>query len=400
MRFFHHLIRSLDANLWDLLNPSYICDPFLSYANDLSVSEPDTADLVPSVLLQPNPINHQPSLSPLLALMDSGSTSVFINRKRLPKGCVPSLLQRNVHSQTAAGLFVVNSHVTLRDIILPEFGRSLKIESLHACVFDADCKYDIIVGRDFMAPNNFDIKFSTQSMEWYDCVVPMKPALLPDLYHLDFDNDVDDDDPFDCFPTEILPSKYEKVDVQTVVDQQTHLSPVQQTQLHDACHGLDELFNGKLGLYNRKQVHLDIKPNAVPIHCKPYAVPHAHKQIFNDEALRLVDQGVLAPVGASEHAYPTFITPKKDGRVRWVSDFRELNDMLVRKLTLCHALLTSLLAAMVTNSSPRLTSACNTILLNSMKNPLGSVSLLLLLANTVTFVFRWALRCLLTLLKK
>ena len=77
--------------------------------------------------------------------MDSGSTSVFINRKRLPKGCVLSLLHRNVHSQTAAGLFVVNSHVTLRDIILPEFGRSLKIESLHAYVFDADCKYDILL---------------------------------------------------------------------------------------------------------------------------------------------------------------------------------------------------------------------------------------------------------------
>ena len=139
-------------------------------------------------------------------------------------------------------------------------------------------------------------------MEWYDRVVPMKPASLPDLYHLDFDDDVDDDDPFDCFPTEILPSKYEKVDVQTVVDQQTHLSPVQQTQLHDAFHGLDELFNGKLGLYNRKQVHLDIKPDAVSIRCKPYAVPYAHKQIFHDESLRLVDQGVLAPVGTSEHA--------------------------------------------------------------------------------------------------
>jgi hypothetical protein len=91
------------------------------------------------------------------------------------------------------------------------------------------------------------------------------------------------------------------------------------------------LFDGTLGVYPHRKFHFDLIPGAVLKHFQPYAIPVIQLEAFKKESIHLVKIGVLSPQGASEWASPTFITPKKDGRVRWVSDSREFNKVVKRK---------------------------------------------------------------------
>ncbi len=90
----------------------------------------------------------------------------------------------------------------------------------------------------------------------------------------------------------------------------------------------NKLFDGTLRIYPHKKVHIEIDPNAKLVHSRLYPVPQILLKIFKKELDHLLRISVLAAQQESEWASPSFIIPKKDGRVHWISDLHQLNKVI------------------------------------------------------------------------
>ena len=135
-----------------------------------------------------------------------------------------------------------------------------------------------------------------------------------------------------CYAVEIVDAKYEKVEVDEVTNQLTHLNLQQKENLKQVLQEHTKLFDGTLHAYPHRKFHIDLVPVAVAKYARPYLVPVVQLAASKKELLHLVGIGFLSPQG-SEWASPspTFIPLKKNGRVWWVSDLRELNKIVWNK---------------------------------------------------------------------
>jgi len=64
--------------------------------------------------------------------------------------------------------------VHLRDMRHPEFDKNRRIDEQKALVFDGKCRYDVILGADFLTKTGIDINYSTGTMHWFENVRPMR----------------------------------------------------------------------------------------------------------------------------------------------------------------------------------------------------------------------------------
>jgi hypothetical protein len=209
--------------------------------------------------------------------------SLLFKRSALPKGVITKLLSDTKLVRTLAGCLKTQDVATRQDIRLPEFDKNRRINQQKVLVFDYDkVKYDIILGTDFLSKTEIKLNCSEGNMEWFDCPIPLCPPggldsnefdAMEDMFRIQVEDKLFSQDWLECFATEILDAKYEKTDVVEVMKGLTHLSTHQKADLLQVLQENNKMFNGTLGVYPK--VHIDIDPNAKPVHSRPYPVKYA-----------------------------------------------------------------------------------------------------------------------------
>jgi hypothetical protein len=122
--------------------------------------------------------------------------------------------------------------------------------------------------------------------------------------------------------TQILDAKYNKADLQSIVrDNCKHLSAEQQKKLLQLLMRYASLFNGTSGDWKTMPVFFQLKEGAKPYHGQAFPVPQVHREVLIKEIERLCKLGVLEQQQASEWALPSFIVPKKNKTVCFLSNF-------------------------------------------------------------------------------
>ena len=85
-----------------------------------------------------------------------------------------------------------------------------------------------------------------------------------------------------------------------------------------------------MGTWKGPLFNIEIKADVQPYQAKPFRIPKSIYPVLKKEE-RLVKIGVLSPNPTLMWAAPSFAIPKKDGTIRLISDFRQLNKSTKRK---------------------------------------------------------------------
>ena len=277
----------------------------------------------------------------LRVLLDSGSDGDLLFVKEGDKSPIPFKERfRPQKWRTSNGTFET-SKVGKVELIFPEFSDS-KMATFKPDVVQVPKEspppvYDLIIGVQSLIKIGAILDFHKCQLTIDQISLPMRPHdQLMDLkdLHAQLSEHLEPASTRDATTrtVKILDAKYEKADLASTVAQNCkHLTVRQQNMLLTLLTEYEILFDGTLGDWQTKPVGFQLKEGAKPYHGRAFPIPRIHLETLKKEVRRLEELGVLKRQPDSEWASPTFIIPKKNKTVRFLSDFREVNKRIVRK---------------------------------------------------------------------
>ncbi len=78
-------------------------------------------------------------------------------------------------ASTLVGTYTSTEIVIMRNLRLPEFDKNRNVDQQKALVFQSEnCKYNVILGADWLTKVGIDVKYSTVTMEWFNNESPSR----------------------------------------------------------------------------------------------------------------------------------------------------------------------------------------------------------------------------------
>ena len=265
------------------------------------------------------------------ALLDSGASGSIVSKDTVKNLKINKRTSKDsTEWTTAAGTLTTLAKCQV-NFLLPELSPTKTIHHKFHVTENRITNYDMVIGRDLLQELGIDLKFSNQSIVWDDGDIPMKPkesSVETSFFVEEPDGLIAETDRM----SKILDAKYAKADLHQVAFESTKgLTEDQSRKLQASLEKYEGLFDGTLGKWNDSEYKVELRNDVKPYHGRPYSVPKAYEMTFRKEVERLCKIGVLKKVNRSEWAAPTFLIPKKDMTVRFITDFRELNKRIKRK---------------------------------------------------------------------
>ena len=130
---------------------------------------------------------------------------------------------------------------------------------------------------------------------------------------------------------QILDAEYKKINLKSIIMNLNYLKDKHRNYLLELIQKCEKMFDETLRKYTGSDYTIELMEDAKPYHAKPFPIPKIHELTLKKEVNRLIKIGVLKKINNSQWAAPTFIIPKKNNTVRFISDFRELNKTIETK---------------------------------------------------------------------